>query len=170
MNKPTLYLFIGLPGAGKTSVARIIAEETDAVHLWADHERHRMFAHPTHTEQESIQLYDYLNQQTEELLANGQSVIFDTNFNHYADRQKLRDIATRQGAETIIIWMTTPEAVARDRAVCSHEIRNGYEVSMSEEKFDEIASKLEPPHKDEKIIKFDGTKFDKAEVKALLSQ
>ncbi len=168
MSKPTLYIFIGYPGAGKTTLARIIAEATGAAHLWADHERHQLFEEPTHSQQESLRLYDQLNQRTEALLAAGKSVVFDTNFNFYADRQKLRNIAASHGAETVVIWMVTPEHIAKDRAVYANTSRNGYDASMSEEKFDEIAAKLEVPGKDEKVIKIDGTKFDKQEVMALL--
>lgn len=169
VSKPILYLFIGYPGAGKTTVAKIIAQATGAVHLWADVERHKLFEQPTHSEVESLQLYDRLNREAGELLAAGRSVAFDTNFNHYADRQILRDIAARSGAETKLIWITLPKERARERAVNHPHIRNGYKVSMSEERFESIVSKLEPPRKDEKFIKIEGTKLDKPAVLALFS-
>lgn len=169
MNKPTLYLFIGYPGAGKTAVSKIIANATGAVHLWADVERHKLFPQPTHSEAESLELYDRLNHEAETLLAAGRSVVFDTNFNHYADRQKLRDIAARCGAETKLIWINLPKRLAKSRAVDHPITRNGYQVSMTESQFESIVAKLEPPAKDEKFIKIDGTKFDKSAVLALLS-
>ena len=170
MPKPKLYLFIGYPGAGKTTVARLIAETTGAVHLWADAERHKLFKRPTHSQAESLELYDRLNRRAADLLAASQSVVFDTNFNFYADRQKLRDIAARQGAETVLIWISVPRDVAKSRAVNVTDNRNGYQFSMTEEQFDNIVSKLEPPAKDEKFIKIDGTKLDRQEVIRLLSQ
>jgi predicted kinase len=170
MTRPTLYLFIGYPGAGKTTASRIIAEETGAVHLWSDQERHKLFDQPTHSQQESMELYDVLNKRAEELLAEGKSVVFDTNFNFYTDRQKLRDIAARQGADTVIIWITVPEELAKQRAVHAAYSRNGYSASMSEQQFDSIVSKLEPPAKDEKVIKIDGTKLDRQEVMAILNR
>ena len=77
MTKPQLYLLVGYPGAGKTTVARIIAETTDAVHLWADRERLKMFGTPRHSAAENTRLYAYLNKLTEQLLGEGKSVIFD---------------------------------------------------------------------------------------------
>lgn len=168
MSRPRLYFFIGYPGAGKTTVSKFIVKATGAVHLWADVERHKLFERPTHSETESLRLYDRLNRQAEELLAAGQSVVYDTNFNFFADRQKMREIAARQGAEAVLIWIAAPVAVAKKRAVHAPEVRNGYEFSMSEAQFDAIADKLEPPGKDEKFIKINGLKLDKREVLKLL--
>ena len=168
VTKPKLYLLVGYPGAGKTTVSKLIAETTGAVHLWSDVERHKLFAQPTHARQESVQLYEHLNRRAGELLAAGQSVVFDTNFNFAADRRKLRDIATRHGAETIVIWVTVPEEVAKARAVHAAYSRNGYNVSMTEQQFDAIVSKLEAPAEDEKVIKIDGTKLDRETLIALV--
>lgn len=164
-----LYLMVGYPGAGKTTVARWIAEHTGAVHLWADVERNRLFDSPTHSEAESSRLYEQLNEQTDRLLGEGKSVVFDTNFNHYADRQLLREIARRHNVEAVVIWVATPTEVARQRAVHSQVVRNGYDFAMTGEQFDAIAAKLEPPlPKNEKIIKIDGTKLDAATVMRLI--
>jgi predicted kinase len=168
MERPRLYLMIGYPGAGKTTVARWIAERADAVHLWADVERNKLFDSPTHSQDESNQLYERLNQQTEALLATGKSVVFDTNFNHYADRQLLRAIAAKHHADTLVIWVCTPADTARQRAVHSQVVRNGYDFAMSGQQFDTIAGKLETPREDEKVIKIDGTKLDPETVMRLI--
>jgi hypothetical protein len=41
---------------------------------------------------------------------------------------------------------------------------------MTEEHFDELVSKLEPPAEDEKVIKVDGLKLDKDTVLALIGR
>ena len=169
MDKPKLYIFVGYPGAGKTTVAKLIADRTGAVHLWADAERHKLFDEPTHSEEESLQLYDELNRQTEQLLAEGKSVAFDTNFNFKADRDKLREIADKNGAETIVIWMTTSAAVAHTRSVHAPELRNGYMVGMTHDQFNSIVSKLEEPGENENVIKIDGSQLDAEEAASLLN-
>lgn len=158
--KPTLYIFIGAPGAGKTTLAQAISAQTGATHLWADRERHKLFKEPTHSQTESDELYEQLNNATEYLLQQGKSVVYDTNFNFYADRLKMREIALRHKAAFMTIWVDTPLAVAKQRAVGEHEVRNGYSVSMTSQQFDSIVSKLEPPKDDEQVIKIDGSELD----------
>ena len=167
MSTPTLYLFVGYPGAGKTTVAQIIEQATGATHLWADNVRWEMFKQPSHTAKESRKLYEHLNKQTTELLCAGKSVIFDTNFNFRADRDYLRRIAKDNGANTVLLWIATPLEIAHERAVHSDTTRNGYTVNMTHDMFENITSKLEEPTKDENFIKIDGTKLD---VEALKRQ
>jgi predicted kinase len=166
--KPTLYLMLGYPGAGKTTVARLVAQQTGAVHLWADDERHKMFAEPTHAHDENLELYKHLNTRADELLTDGKSVVFDTSFNLYKDRDHLRTIAERHGAVTVVIWVNTPRSTAQQRAVHSPVNRNGYMEGMDERRFDAIADKLELPTPDEKVIKIDGVKLDEQALTRLL--
>ena len=160
---------VGYPGAGKTTVAQLIAGRTGAEHIWADLERHKMFDDPTHDKAESRQLYESLNGRAEKLLAAGKSVVFDTSFNHRCDRDLLRDIARKHGAETVVVWLTTPAGIARRRAVHAEVVRNGYEFKMTPEEFDRIAGRLEAPAEDENVIKLDGegAELDPAKARQL---
>jgi predicted kinase len=158
--KPTLYLFVGYPGAGKTHVAKLIEDRTGAEHLWADCIRQDRFPNPTHSRAESKQLYDELNATTAQLLASGNSVIFDTNFNFYDDRQLLRKIASDHGARAVLIWVNTPKSVSHQRAVHGKASRNGYAVNITEADFERMAGNLQPPRDDEQAIAIDGTQLD----------
>jgi predicted kinase len=169
MSKARLYLFVGYPGAGKTTIARMVQQATGAVHIWADLERQKMFGEPKHTAEENAKLYAVLNEQTAQHLSEGRSVIFDTNFNFRRDRDRLSRIAEEAGAEATIIWVTTPLAVARQRAVNESEGEDTRLFgNMLAEDFDRIASHLQPPAEDETVIKIDGTKVDRQELLRLL--
>lgn len=168
MSKPQLYLLVGFPGSGKTTVAKIIRDTCGAEHLWTDWERLTMFDQPTHSAEESNKLYGYLNNVVQDMLGHGKSVIFDTSFNFLKDREHLRSIANAQGADTTVVWVTTPKALSKQRALEGGNTRNGYDQPMTEAQFERIANHLQEPRDDEKVIKIDGTNVDKAELIQLL--
>jgi predicted kinase len=167
--KPRLYLFVGYPGAGKTTIAKFIEAQTGAVHIWADKERQKMFSEPAHSWEESQKLYAELNQQADRLLAEGKSVIFDTNFNFKKDRDHLREIASRNAAEAVVIWVVTPAELSKKRATQESEGQHTRLFGdMSSTTWDRIAGHLEAPGEDEKVIKIDGTNVDEQQLPAIL--
>lgn len=167
--QPTLYLMLGYPGAGKTTAAKTIHAVTGARHIWADQERQEMFARPKFGEKESTVLYDVLNRKAQEFLASGMSVVYDTNFNHQRDRDKLRSLAATAGARTLIVWVETPLDLAKTRAT-EDETGNHTRVwgNMSTRDFDRLSHVLEEPGDDEPFIKLDGTKINEKYIRGAL--
>lgn len=156
---------VGYPGSGKTTISRYIHELTGAVHLWADHERNHMFPHPTHSHSENIELYKHLNQTTKQLLQEGKSVVFDTNFNFYRDRKRLRHIAATEGAETVVVWIITPKDIARKRAVEESEDKDTRVWgNMPPDRFERIANNLQEPSAMEHPIMINGSDITKEDV------
>ncbi|MEO6513944.1 MAG: AAA family ATPase [Candidatus Saccharimonadales bacterium] len=173
MNSPTLYLMLGLPGAGKTTAARVIRELTGAVHLWADHERREIYGTPTYSHQENMDLYDQLNRETDELLRAGKSVIYDTNFGFHKDREHMRTIAEKNHAQLVLVWVTAPEDIARQRATDSIErqptrVLGDEKGNMPLQKFEHIRASLEAPAEHENYVQLDGTKITEEYVAKLL--
>jgi predicted kinase len=149
---------VGYPGSGKTTASQIIHDLTGAVHIWADYERRVMFGEPTHSQEESKKLYHHLNQQTDMLLGDNQSVIFDTNFNFRDDRDLLRGIAAAHGAETRLVWVKVDKDIAKKRAMHpAHALDNKYTDTMKSPDFERITKHLEPPTADESPVMLDGT-------------
>ncbi len=163
MSKPTLYLMLGYPGAGKTTAAEMIAELTGAVHLCSDKFRLHMFANPTFSETEHAAVYGALDYMTELFLKQGVSVIYDANLNRYQHRKEKYDICTRTGATAQLLWIQTPEDLAKKRAT---ELGSGDPVhrpfgNLDKAVFERLVNEIESPHPDEPVIKLDGSDLTK---------
>lgn len=166
---PTLYLLLGYPGSGKTTASKVIHELTGAVHLWADHIRRERFGTPTYTHKENVALYKHLNELTAELLAAENSVIFDTNFNFYKDREYLRQVAAKHGAKAIVIWVRVPKHIAKERATRNAESQTTRVLGdMPVGEFVRISRNMQPPVMDEPYIELDGTMISPNYVKEKL--
>jgi len=166
---PTLYLLLGYPGSGKTTASKVIHELTGAVHLWADHIRRERFGTPTYSHKENIALYKHLNELTAELLAAENSVIFDTNFNFYKDRERLRRVAAAHDAKAILIWVRVPKHVAKERATKNaHTQETRVLGDMPVGEFERMSRNLQPPVKGEPYIELDGTRITHAYVQEKL--
>jgi predicted kinase len=161
---------MGYPGSGKTIASKIIAKNTNAVHLWADHIRREKIGEPTYSISENRSLYSELNEKTAELLKQGISVVFDTNFNFYKDRQRLRKIAAQYSATCQLIWVQTPKKLAKTRAVDEAHLHQSRILgAMPEAQFSRLAKNLEPPQESESFIALDGTKLTPAYIKKMFN-
>ncbi|MDQ3158944.1 MAG: ATP-binding protein [bacterium] len=157
MKKPILFLLVGYPGAGKTMISRMIAELTDAAHIWADQERVSRYGKPTFSNAENKEFYDELNAHTDKLLSQGVDVIFDTSFNYRSDRDHLRSIADKNNAEVKLLWIRTKKELAYERATKNaHEQDTRPLSDMHHDDFHRLSDSLEEPTKDENAIELVG--------------
>lgn len=170
--QPTLYLMLGYPGAGKTTAAKIIAGQTGAEHIWADHERRKLhddddYGKVEKTAKFNLHLYDKLNKKAVKLLKENKSVVYDAAFNHLKDRLMLRDLAHQLNIPTVIVWVKAPKEIAKQRAQNPSDLQGTRVLgaSMSDERFEELALKLEQPRGDEKVIELDGQKLSEEYIK-----
>lgn len=167
--QPTLYLMMGYPGAGKTTIAQMIAEQTGAVLLSSDLVRMELFPNPTFSQDEHDQLYATLDQKTEALLKAGQSVIYDANLNRYQHRKEKYEICAKVGAKPVLVWVRIAKDIAKERAV--HDSRSHLvpQDETPEDMFDRIAHIIEEPHQDEPTVQIVGQDVTPEIIKATLS-
>lgn len=169
--QPTLYIMLGYPGAGKTTTALKIRYLTGAEHIWADEIRREMFGHPNpdYTPAENKILYARLNDQAAKLLKQGKSVIYDTNFNFFDDREHMRKLAGTAGARTVLVWVQTTRTTARQRATTPAQNEPTRILgSIPLKEFERLASNLRPPKPNENFVVIDGESTDPNHVKKQL--
>ncbi|HKR81970.1 MAG TPA: ATP-binding protein [Candidatus Saccharimonadales bacterium] len=165
-----LYLMLGYPGAGKTTTAKMIAEQTGAVRLSSDELRFMMFEQPHFTNDEHNTVYRTLDYLTELLLNHGVSVIYDANLNRFQHRQEKYAICERVGAEAVLLWLKTPRDLAKERAL--HEDRSHFapKDETLESMFERITEVFEPPTETEHPIVLDGTHVTPGALHDILNQ
>lgn len=153
---------MGLPGAGKTTAAKLLEDITGAVRLSSDEARLMLWDQPEFSESEHQELYDYLDDQTKHLLQSGRSVIYDANLNRYEHRKQKYELANQLHADTILCWVKTPRETARKRRI--DDVEHHHLVTPNEDPatmFDRVANVIEDPQSNENYLELDGTKLTK---------
>lgn len=168
MSGPTLYLMLGYPGAGKTTIARLIAKQTNAAHLSSDSVRLALFPSPQFTPEEHAKLYQELDHTTEELLSQGKSVIYDANLNQLQHRREKYDICARTNAKAVLVWVKTPQELAKERAVQDSRSKLIPPNEAADKMFDRLVEVFEAPKDDEPYITIDGSDTNEDAVRSVL--
>ena len=109
-----LYLMVGLPGAGKTTYAQKLEEETGAVRFTPDEWHIFLFGDDLHQVEKDIhdsrhdRVEDLMWKVGQGLLQKGVSVILDFGFWVEEQREEKRLEAAALGAETKVCFLDTP--------------------------------------------------------------
>ena len=112
---PFMVLICGLPGSGKSYLARCLAEKLPAVILQSDALRKALFGKPAYTPGESGRLFQAMRHVAAELLAKRIPVIIDATNVTERDRRCFTRIADRLGVKTIIAHTHAPTELVKER-------------------------------------------------------
>jgi len=168
--KQTLFLMMGLPGAGKTTAAKVIEELTGAIRLTSDEARLMLWPEPNFSEEEHHALYEYLDDQTNNLLKSGKSVVYDANLNRKVHREEKYQLAKETGAEVVLCWVKTPRELAKNRRI--EDASHHHLVTPQDEDpgkmFERVADIIETPDENEPVVEIDGTKVSAEYVRQQL--
>lgn len=147
-----LYLMVGLPGSGKSTCAKKLAEETGAVCFSPDEWHIFLFGDDFH--QVEKELHDARHDRVEELmwkvgrelLRKGVSVILDFGFWVEEQREEKRREARALGAETKICYLDTPMPLLLRRLKArGAQGRDDVFGTITEEDMREWAGLFQPP-------------------------
>lgn len=153
----TLILLLGVPGAGKSTFAKQLAAQISVPRISADTIRKNMFDNPREhmnsTDDQKVR--NVTSYVAYELLAAGQSVIYDGLVESYDKRQELYALAHDAQAKTVLIEVQIAEDIAMKRLAppeITEEYTNGYKQMMTG-----FMEAYEPPKDSERAVVINGT-------------
>lgn len=111
--------FVGLPGSGKSSVARVVFAALEqrgfgVVHLEMDTRRKIYFPSPVYSPEERATAYDLFVREASDLVEKGKGVIMDGTAHHLAMRQAARQRIPRFAE--VYVRCPLDVAIARERS------------------------------------------------------
>jgi uncharacterized protein len=137
--RASVIITSGVSGAGKTTVARALAESLGAIRLRSDVERKRLhglaatartgagISAGLYGARANVATYGHLAGLAGAILPSGFPVIVDAAFLRRAERDTVRDVAREAGAQFLIVACDAPPAVLRERVLVRE--RSGQDAS-----------------------------------------
>lgn len=154
MASPTVWVFCGLPGSGKSAISSELAEALDIVSVNSDEVRKKMFGLRPHEStpgpvdqgiyrtEASQKVYDRLLSSAHAKIQAGQSVILDATYSASSHRQKVLRLAHDSGAHILFVECRAPEAVLHNRLRQREHTPSVSDARVAH--FDALKSRFEP--------------------------
>jgi predicted kinase len=142
MSGPLLVVCCGLPGVGKSTVSRYVAEQLPATRYRTDEVRHDLFGDPSYTSAETRSTYDELLERARAGLETGQDVVVDGTFKYDRERDRAAAVGEGTGATVRFVRVTCPPAVVRERIQSRTDDASDADVDVyrkHREQFDPLA-------------------------------
>jgi predicted kinase len=152
--KPVLICLYGFPGSGKSYIGRNLTESVQLAHVSADRIRNELFEQPRYDAQENAIVTHLMTYMTEEFLGAGVSVIYDVNAMRSSQRRNLRELARKNKAEYLLVWLQIDQESAfmrtqdRDRRTSDDK----YAQSLSRGDFEKILSGMQNPQGEDYLV------------------
>jgi predicted kinase len=145
---PTLFLTVGLPGAGKTTLARRIADEWGILRLTPDEWMAPLFGDSDANGRRDI-LEGRMIWVAHQVLLSGSSVILDFGCWSAEERFAIRAVAESVGAHFDLQYVNIEESERRARAARRWQTTPEWTFPMSEADHDRYLTLCQPPSRAE---------------------
>ena len=150
---PVLLMLSGLPGAGKTYLARRILQRVPFVMLESDRVRKALFPEPTYEGWESSLVHRACHIVAERLLKRGVGVLYDaTNLVKFHRRFAYR-IASKLRVQLVVVRVVAPPEVIRERLRLREENPDPNDASDADWAiYERMAPQEEPIERDHLVV------------------
>lgn len=144
MQQARLILVCGLPGSGKTTLARQLANDVPAVRLSPDEWKHALGI-DYYDDDARVRLEERLWMLAQELLTLGQSVIMENGFWTREERGELRQVGRRLGATVELHYLAASvDELWRRLELRNEKVQAGV-VPIKRSDLERWAAQFEPP-------------------------
>lgn len=153
-SRPKLYIMCGLAFAGKSTLARKIAEHTNSKliafdKLWVEKEKERPIS-------KDAKGWRFIRKVARDeilrSLKEGISVVYDDTNVRFEHREELRKLVKESGFDSTVIYLNTPLKVIKAREQTNRVTRERHEVEPKN--FQTVLEQLEVPTAYEKALEF----------------
>ena len=146
---------MGLPGSGKTYLARQLAKAVAGAVVSAERIRHELLEQASFSDEEEAAVKNMMLLLSEQLLAAGLSVAFDTSASSQQERRQLREFARQHQAKPLTIWQQLDSVTAwercRDRAPDKNP-DDRFAPQINADRFQQLVDSLEEPKQEDVIV------------------
>jgi len=147
-----LICIAGLPGTGKTHLAKHIASQTGAIRLSRDEIRAQMFETPDYSKHEKEIAFGAMLFLARQFLRQGRDVILEgMPFSRREERDAARELALEMGADFQLIHCICPEEVAIKRIASQEHPAADRNVDL----YYRVRERFEPFGHDEQPVEID---------------
>jgi predicted kinase len=156
LRTPVLIVVCGLSFAGKTTLATAIARRCAYEQVDVDDTKVRLFGvtfEENSLDQEAWnRIYEETDREIQAHLAEHKSVVDASRNFKRRERDRARALAHRSGARVIVVYVDTPERVARQRMLANR--CRPTRVDWGDASFEQVVLAMQPPAHDEDPVIF----------------
>jgi predicted kinase len=153
--KPTLYLLCGLPGSGKTTLAKRLEQEAPALRLTPDEWMAALYG--TGICEPNLERWNIAHDRVEKVqweiaeraLLLGVNVVLDFGVWAREEREDFRARAAALGARSELIFLDEPLDVLKERVKARNDASGETAYQITEAELEQWSEVFQPPSRDE---------------------